>query len=199
MQLSNMSVRPVSYSPGFSGRQMSTSATISWFDSTQHKVARARSAKNRLACHAGLDPASSSRRSGPLGGPDANDELAKNIAEVINEGQMIPTGWIDPSTPVITYKGSDNELVPSEFSLHPNYPNPFNPVTTISFSLPVASHVSLEVYNVMGQRVTTVADGFYEAGVHACEWDGSAVASGVYFYRLETDAYTETKKMLLLK
>ena len=80
-----------------------------------------------------------------------------------------------------------------------NYPNPFNPVTTISFSLPVASHVSLEVYNVMGQRVTTVADGFYEAGVHACEWDGSEVASGVYFYRIETPEFAETKKMMLLK
>ena len=89
--------------------------------------------------------------------------------------------------------------LPSDYALGQNYPNPFNPVTTISFSLPVASHVSLEVYNVMGQRVTTVADGFYEAGVHACEWDGSAVASGVYFYRIETDAYTETKKMMLLK
>ncbi|MCK4462596.1 MAG: PD40 domain-containing protein [candidate division Zixibacteria bacterium] len=89
--------------------------------------------------------------------------------------------------------------LPTEFSLSQNYPNPFNPVTTISFSLPVVSHVTLEVYNVMGQRVTTVADGFYEAGVHACEWDGSSVASGVYFYRIETDAYTETKKMMLLK
>ena len=77
-----------------------------------------------------------------------------------------------------------------------NYPNPFNPVTTISFSLPVAT---LIVYNLMGQKVATVADGFYEAGVHACEWDGSVVSSGVYFYRLETDAYTETKKMVLMK
>ena len=89
--------------------------------------------------------------------------------------------------------------LPAEFGLSQNYPNPFNPVTTISFSLPVASHVSLEVYNVMGQRVTTVADGFYEAGVHACEWDGSAVASGVYFYRIETPEFVETKKMMLLK
>ncbi len=89
--------------------------------------------------------------------------------------------------------------LPSEYVLSQNYPNPFNPVTTISFSLPVASHVSLEVYNVMGQRVTTVADGFYGAGVHACEWDGSAVASGVYFYRIETPEFIETKKMMLLK
>jgi len=89
--------------------------------------------------------------------------------------------------------------LPSEYALSQNYPNPFNPRTTISFSLPVASHVSLEIYNVMGQRVTTVADGFYEAGVHACEWDGSAVASGVYFYRIETPEFVETKKMMLLK
>lgn len=80
-----------------------------------------------------------------------------------------------------------------------NFPNPFNPVTTISFSLPVASDATLVVYNVMGQKVATVADGFYEAGQHSIKWDGSAVASGVYFDRLETDAQTETKKMLLLK
>ena len=89
--------------------------------------------------------------------------------------------------------------LPSDYALGQNYPNPFNPVTTISFSLPVASHVTLEVYNVMGQRVTTVSDGFYEAGVHACEWNGSAVASGVYFYRIETPEFVETKKMMLLK
>jgi flagellar hook assembly protein FlgD len=72
-------------------------------------------------------------------------------------------------------------------------------VTTISFSLPVASYVELVVYNIRGQKVTTIADGFYEAGLHNCTWNGSQVASGVYFYRIETLEYIETRKMVLLK
>lgn len=89
--------------------------------------------------------------------------------------------------------------LPVAFSLDQNYPNPFNPVTTISFSLPTASSVTLGVFNTLGQKVATVADGFYDAGIHAVEWDGSNASSGVYFYRIETNAFIETKKMVLMK
>jgi len=80
-----------------------------------------------------------------------------------------------------------------------NFPNPFNPTTEISFSLPNASDVKLEVYNVMGQRVTTLADRFMEAGEHTVQWDAGSFSSGVYFYRLEAGEFVETKKMVLLK
>ncbi|MCK4460515.1 MAG: S8 family peptidase [candidate division Zixibacteria bacterium] len=80
-----------------------------------------------------------------------------------------------------------------------NYPNPFNPSTEIRFSLPAASHVKLSVYNIMGQLVTTLTDQRLEAGDHAVEFDGSNVASGVYLYRLQTDASIVTRKMVLLK
>lgn len=80
-----------------------------------------------------------------------------------------------------------------------NYPNPFNPTTEISFSLPNACDVKLEVYNVMGQQVVTIVDRFMEAGRHSVTFDGRAVASGVYFYRLEAGVFIETKKMVLLK
>lgn len=89
-------------------------------------------------------------------------------------------------------------VTPSSFELS-NYPNPFNPSTEISFTLPQASHVLLEVYNVSGQLVDVLADGQHGAGEHIITWDGSGRASGIYFYRLQTDNALQTKKMLLLK
>ena len=80
-----------------------------------------------------------------------------------------------------------------------NYPNPFNPATEISFSLSEATHVRLEVYNVMGQHITTLIDSYLEAGGHTVTWDGKGSASGVYLYRLEAGEFVATKKMLLLK
>ena len=85
-----------------------------------------------------------------------------------------------------------------------NYPNPFNPTTEIRFSLPEGSHVVLDIYNIAGQRVITLADGYYSAGDHSVAWDGRCtsgqrVASGVYFCRIRTGAATVTKKMQLLR
>jgi PKD repeat protein len=90
-------------------------------------------------------------------------------------------------------------LVPDEFALSQNRPNPFNPTTEISFSLPVASNVSLEIFNILGQRVAVLADGFRSAGRYTVTWDASNQSSGIYFYRLRTDKFAESRKMLLLK
>jgi uncharacterized repeat protein (TIGR01451 family) len=90
-------------------------------------------------------------------------------------------------------------LMPTAFALYPNRPNPFNPYTEISFSLPVASDISLDVYNILGQQITTVYQGYLEAGNHSFYWNGSSVSSGIYLYRLKAGAYTQTMKMMLLK
>jgi hypothetical protein len=89
-------------------------------------------------------------------------------------------------------------VLPTEYALAQNYPNPFNPTTTISFALPQASDVQLDIYNVTGQLVESVS-GNYTAGTHEIVWDATNVASGVYFYRLVTNDFTQTKKMVLLK
>ncbi len=89
--------------------------------------------------------------------------------------------------------------LPKDFSLGQNYPNPFNPTTEINFALPSACDVSLEIYNITGQRVTTLVDEVLEAGQHSVLWDASMNASGVYFYRLSAGEFTETRKMMLLK
>ena len=100
---------------------------------------------------------------------------------------------------VYSNKGLGDMLMPVEFELNQNYPNPFNPTTMISFSLPKATFVSLEVYNLLGQKVAVLADGYYGIGIHTVEWDATDNASGVYLYRLVTDNEIEVKKMLLMK
>ncbi|MCP4631732.1 MAG: T9SS type A sorting domain-containing protein [candidate division Zixibacteria bacterium] len=93
----------------------------------------------------------------------------------------------------------NNRNIPEKYALSQNYPNPFNPSTNISFSLPRASFVNLNVYNLLGQKVTTLFNGKLEAGYHAYTWDATNVASGIYFYRMQSHNYSVTKKMLLLK
>jgi hypothetical protein len=97
-----------------------------------------------------------------------------------------------------------DQMLPSEYRLAQNYPNPFNPSTVISFTLPTQSRVTLDVFNVLGRRVATLVDDDLSVGEHYVTWsgedsDGKRVASGVYFYRLSTDAFTQTRKMMLLK
>jgi hypothetical protein len=100
--------------------------------------------------------------------------------------------------PTLTAK-TESTVLPASFALGQNYPNPFNPSTEISFSLPAASDVTLSVYNMLGQTVAVLADEHMSAGHHTVTWDGSQVASGVYFYKLSTSEFTDTKKMMLLK
>ncbi|MBD3258197.1 T9SS type A sorting domain-containing protein [candidate division GN15 bacterium] len=118
-------------------------------------------------------------------------------------GRLLPAGTVPSNTPNIMYKPggveSDDATLPGDFALHQNYPNPFNPSTEIAFSLPEASEVRLDVFNIAGQKVTTLVDGTLEAGHHTVTWDGSDLASGVYLYRLDAGTYSATKKMVLLK
>lgn len=94
-------------------------------------------------------------------------------------------------------EGEDD--VPTTFVLSQNYPNPFNPTTTISFFVPRLSDVTLAVYNVLGQRLTTLVDRPYGHGTYAVHFDAAGLPSGVYFYRLEAEGFTATKTMLLIR
>ena len=89
--------------------------------------------------------------------------------------------------------------VPSAYSLKQNYPNPFNPSTIISFALPKAGQVSLKVYDVMGREVQTIVNKSLQAGKYETKFDGSQLTSGVYFYKLIANGYSDTKRMLLIK
>jgi hypothetical protein len=90
--------------------------------------------------------------------------------------------------------------VPEVFALHHNYPNPFNPVTSIRFELPEQQQVTLTIYNLLGQVVTTLASNqFYGAGVHTVELDASRLSSGIYFYCIQAGQWQATRKMVVLK
>ena len=89
-------------------------------------------------------------------------------------------------------------LHPSSFTLS-TFPNPFNATTTIAYDLPRAGHISLRVFDVLGREVAVVSDGFVEAGSHRAMFEGSAMASGIYFVRLNAGEFSRTKKMMLLK
>ena len=90
-------------------------------------------------------------------------------------------------------------LVPAAYNVQQNYPNPFNPTTSIKYSLPQDSYVALDVYNVLGQRITQLVNEQQRTGQHEVTFNGSNLGSGVYFYRLATTGFTSVKKMLLLK
>ena len=89
--------------------------------------------------------------------------------------------------------------VPSAFSLSQNYPNPFNPTTNIRFDLPKSGSVKLVVFDELGREVATLVNEKLQPGTYEVDWNGSSYASGVYFYRIQTDEFSETKKMLLIK
>ncbi len=89
--------------------------------------------------------------------------------------------------------------LPANIFLEQNYPNPFNPKTTIQFTIPKSQFVSMEVYNLLGQKVATLKDEYLNAGMHTVEWNATGLASGVYLYRLQAGNYTETKKLILLR
>jgi hypothetical protein len=96
--------------------------------------------------------------------------------------------------------GLQRESVPPRAAeLLQNYPNPFNPSTTIRYALPQRSRTTLTVFNTLGQQVATLVNDTQEAGNHDVRFDGSGLASGVYFYRLTAGEYVNTKKLLVIK
>jgi hypothetical protein len=106
--------------------------------------------------------------------------------------------YSDPAT-IDLQGGGTAQDVPAVFSLGQNFPNPFNPETTIRYSLPSRAHVFLAIYNALGERVAVLAEGEQESGFHEVRFDGSALASGVYFYRLQSPGFVQTKRLSLLK
>lgn len=135
-------------------------------------------------------------------GPTYGAEVSATLTYVRHELQQ---RGIRSCSPTFAKEGDEPEPTPAGFSLGENYPNPFNPATTITFSVPAQAAVTLEVYNLLGERVRTLADGkVYEGGMQSEVWDGKddqgmSVPSGTYFSRLTTPGQVFMRKMLLLK
>jgi tetratricopeptide (TPR) repeat protein len=143
---------------------------------------------------------------------DINITIANMLKELDNEGKGLKSNTDHSETlSSLLSKLNGNEeklntptditeyVLPSQHELFQNYPNPFNPVTQIKFALAKTANVKLSVYNINGQQVAELSNGSRQAGVHAVDFDGSRLNSGVYYYTLETDGKTMTKKMVLTK
>jgi len=134
--------------------------------------------------------------------PSANqDGAAFGLFVALPNGTVValpPSGGM-ASKAAEADKSNDEGLLPNEFSLAQNYPNPFNPTTVISFSLPVASDVTLRVYNVLGQEVKTLVNENLSAGEHQVTFNANDFGSGVYFYKISAGSFTDTRKMMLVK
>ena len=99
---------------------------------------------------------------------------------------------------------SMQDAVPSEVNLAQNYPNPFNPTTRIDYSVVSDGHVTLNVYDITGRLISTLVDGYVDAGYHSVMWDGiddsgKMVAAGIYFYSLQNETSSMTRKMVYMK
>jgi len=89
--------------------------------------------------------------------------------------------------------------VPDEYKLYQNYPNPFNPSTNIKYQIPNNGFVSIKVFDILGKEITTLVNEKQSSGTYEVTFDGGDLSSGIYFYKLETDGFSEVKKLILLK
>ncbi len=113
---------------------------------------------------------------------------------------MYPTFEAPNQSGITGFSDDNGSELPNQFHLRQNYPNPFNPATTIGFSMPVSGNVKLTIYNILGERITTLVNDFLQAGDYSYQWNAANFPSGVYYYSLSGgDSYYETKKMILLK
>ena len=92
-----------------------------------------------------------------------------------------------------------DNIVPSQYYLSQNHPNPFNPTTTIKYGLPKESKVTLKIFNILGQEVATLVDEHQPAGYHQITWDAAGHSSGIYFYKIQAGEFQKIRKMILLK
>ena len=139
---------------------------------------------------------------GPLyiGGTPSNDQYFNGMVDEVRLYNYVPEEYQDIMVDTTTTDiEEDRTALPEQVTLSENYPNPFNPTTRINYSLPQAGDVQLKVYNMLGREVATLVDGRKASGRHEIEFNARDLASGMYFYRLQADNTTITRKMLLVK
>jgi len=129
----------------------------------------------------------------------------RKIGSAAGQFQLSSLQVLDPTGSVSVIQNVESmDLKPRDFGLDQNQPNPFNPATQIAYRLPVDGNVRLAIYNVLGQQIRTLVNGFTPAGVYSAVWDGRddagrQVASGMYLYRLDSGKFNSVKRMMLLK
>ncbi|MCX7798564.1 MAG: pectinesterase family protein [Melioribacter sp.] len=129
---------------------------------------------------------------------EAKEYTLKNIFSK-NSNPNLGYDWMPDIVTSVENSEARNNEIPLNYSLSQNYPNPFNPTTTINYTLPKSTKVKLVIFDVIGQKITTLVDELQNPGYYKVQFNATNLASGIYFYQLITDDYCVTKKMILLK
>lgn len=138
-------------------------------------------------------------------GMPSDDVTALTVGPVATAGRFLFAGtrtngiWKRSLSEIVTSAGRETGYASKQYAVGQNFPNPFNPSTTIRYELTKGSTVSLKIFNALGQLIATLVDAHKEAGYYQAQWSASNVPSGIYFYRLQTGGFLETKKMILLR
>ncbi len=149
---------------------------------------RALSGGNKIAFF-GYDPIAINTKS-----PNSNPKYYC-FGTKIESPQMKVLQWFNVVTDIM----NERSVIPTEVKLFQNYPNPFNPETTIGFHVPIASYVTLKIYDALGSEVITLLNDFKNPGIYDVKFNGKELASGIYFYRINCDGFSDTKKLILIK
>ena len=133
-------------------------------------------------------------------GVSGADETSEDLDNTFISGEAPTPNAPHPSTAI----GDDQNFIPTEYALHQNFPNPFNPTTTILYDLKQATDVTVKIYNMLGQEVRTLVSSRQEAGQKSVVWDGlnnakARVTSGIYIYRIQAGDFVQARKMILMK
>lgn len=128
---------------------------------------------------------------------NVNWDFSGDIVTEVNISNRDVTNVINHVRDTYTYV--EKEEIPNKYKLFQNYPNPFNPVTNIKFSLPAASRVKIDIFNILGEKVKTLIEQDIAAGSHVVMFSAGNLPSGTYIYRLQTASFIQIKKMILLK
>ena len=153
-------------------------------------VVRALNTPNGIGVLTGSDFTASVAVGQAVAGPTSNADFTAALGLGALTGAVMPTGV--EVAPV-------GDEVPGEYRLDQNYPNPFNPQTTIAFDLKKPGHVSLAVYNALGQKVAVLVSETQPAGRYEVTWDAGSLPSGLYFYQIRADGFHAVRKMVLIK
>ncbi len=129
--------------------------------------------------------------------PDESGHYSADIVLESNDPDS-STARLHVVLDIITGVAEENSL-PTVYSLYNNYPNPFNPTTTIKYDIPEQSYVTIKIYNLLGEEVTTLLNEEHNVGRYQINWNAAQLASGVYFYRIQAGSFVDTKKMILMK
>ncbi len=144
----------------------------------------------------------------PFDGYVTNKVNIANFASVVSASQanmpglvanVSPSYWLVASHQAGLTNVENTQILPKQFKLEQNYPNPFNPSTVISFTVAKAQMVNISIYNIIGQRITTLVNRMYAPGAYSVQFNAGNMPSGIYFYRLTSNDYVDIKKMILMK